>query len=115
MTAPRRWITHGLLTVGPLDGKTVVWSGDGHTFVGEVSPWVQGKPDGDWYGKRSGEDAGRFPTRHQALAHVVGGCPGCTCEPVPCATDESGDNCPVGEFCLYGCTEDLRDMRKETP
>ena len=79
---------HSLRVLGDPNGKAVVWSGDGGTFIGHISPWVLGQPDGDWYGKRSRQDAGRFSTRHAALAHVVGGCPDPETCPGGCPEDE---------------------------
>jgi hypothetical protein len=80
---------------------------DGTILAGRASPWVKDEPDGDWYARRTGKKALRLPGRHQALAHIVGGCPDCSCEPEKCRTDDSGDSCMGCGYCLDGCSADL--------
>lgn len=105
MTAPFR--TRGLDVVSLESRPGSLYAFDGTIKVGRVSPWVAGEPDGDWYARRTGRKAVRLPGRHQALAHVVGGCPDCLCEPGFCRT--GGLHCAEVDcpYCLNGCTASL--------
>jgi hypothetical protein len=102
MTTPFR--THGidLRTFERLPGS--VYAFDGTIQVGTAFPVVVAEPDGPWYGRRTGKSAVRFDTRHQALAHIVGGCPDCSCEPDRCVPGEVSDTCLDCTYCLKGCT-----------
>jgi hypothetical protein len=105
MTASFR--THGLdlRTFERLPGS--VYAFDGTVQVGTAFPVVIAEPDGSWYGRRTGKAAVRFAGRHLALAHIVGGCPDCSCEPGFCRT--GGLHCAeVGcGFCLNGCSANV--------
>jgi hypothetical protein len=98
MTASFR--THGLDIV-PLERHPgSLYAFDGTILIGRASPWGKGEPDGDWYARRTGKKAVRLPGQHQALAHIVGGCPDCRCDDNTCAVCVGGcpeDLCPVGE------------------
>ena len=111
MTATKRWTTHGL---DVFDWPDVVEVWRGCDRVGLAFPVVVARPEGPWFGKLRGQIAQRFPTRHTALAHVVGGCPECTCEPVACAEDDSGDSCLNCGACMNECPEDECSMLKES-
>jgi hypothetical protein len=111
MTDPFR--THGLDVVPLERHPESLYAFDGTILVGRASPWAAGEPDGDWYARRTGKKAGRFAGRHQALAHIVGGCPDCVCDPVLCAADDTGDSCLDCGYCLNGCSADECDMTKE--
>lgn len=92
-----------------------LWAYRGGRYAGSAFPVPAAEPDKDWFGRRQGETARRFPSRHAALAHVVGGCPECRCEPERCKADDSGTYCvEVGcGACLNGCPDDLCDMRED--
>ena len=97
--------THGLDIV-PLENLPgSLYAFDGTILRGTAFPVVIAEPDGDWYGRRTGKAAVRFGSRHEALAHIAGGCPDCSCEPAFCRT--GGLHCQeVGcKFCLNGCPE----------
>lgn len=47
----------------------------GLVLAGWASPRILFRPDGAWFGKRRGQDAVPCATRHEAVAHVLGGCP----------------------------------------
>lgn len=98
--------THGL-DIRALDRQHPgsLYAFDGTIQVGRVSPWVAGQPDGDWYARRTGKKAVRLPGRHQALAHIVRGCPDCLCTPELCVPGEAGDTCLDCPYCLNGCPE----------
>ncbi len=93
MTAPFR--THGLdlRTFARLPGS--VYAFDGTVQVGTAFPVVIAEPGGPWYGRRTGRAAVRFGSRHQALAHIVGGCPACRCDDKTCPA--CVDGCPTNE------------------
>jgi hypothetical protein len=110
VTAVRPWTTQGLDLFEDYRWITA-WRGTEH--VGQAFAVVVDEPDKHWFGKLRGQDAVRFETRHAALAHVVGGCPDCTCDPILCAEDDSGDSCIDCGACLHGCPEGLCDMTEE--
>jgi hypothetical protein len=89
-----RFRTHGL-DIRALDRQHPgsLYAFDGTILVGRASPWVKGEPGGDWYARRTGKKAVRLPSRHQALAHIVGGCPDCRCDDNSC------------QVCIDGCPE----------
>lgn len=95
-----RFRTHGidLRTFERLPGS--VYAFDGTVQVGTAFPVVVADPDGAWYGRRTGKAAVRFDGRHQALAHIVRGCPDCRCDDNTCGVCTGGcpeNLCPVGE------------------
>jgi hypothetical protein len=112
MTAAEPWTTHGVDLYD--DGLGGLKAYRGHEFVGAAFPSVVHEAAGSWFGRRRGETARRFDTRHAALAHLVGGCPDCTCDQALCESDETGDSCLDCGACLHGCPEDEHDMTKET-
>ena len=88
MTAPKRWTTHGL---DVLDWPETVEVWRGCDRVGLAFPVVVARPEGPWFGKLRGQIARRFPTRHTALAHVVGGCPDRETCPGGCPEDNQAE------------------------
>jgi hypothetical protein len=92
--------THGL-DICELDRhEGSLYAFDGTILIGRVSPWVKDQPDGDWYARRTGKRAVRAGGRHEALAHIVRGCPDCRCDDNTCPTCMDGcpeNLCPVGE------------------
>jgi hypothetical protein len=113
MTAAKPWTTHGIDLLE--DGRCGYYAYRGDEWIGHAFPRVYGVSSADrtWYVKRPGLTARRFATRHAALAHLVGGCPGCVCVPALCESDETGASCMDCVACLHGCPEDLCDMTKE--
>jgi hypothetical protein len=79
-------------------------------YIGTIFPQMVMADGGPWFARRRGETARKFDNRHAALAHVVGGCPECTCDSVLCATDDTGDSCLNCGACLHGCPDDVCDM-----
>jgi hypothetical protein len=94
----------------PSPTQTTVWLGDRH--IGTAFPLVVGDPGTDWIGRLRGHPGQRFGNEHRALAYVIGRCPECVCDPVLCASDDTGDSCLDCGPCLHGCPEGECDMRE---
>lgn len=95
--------THGIDLFERPNGD--VYGYRGSEFVGITFPVRVDSPDGEWFARTSGYPvATEVPSRHAGIAHVVGGCPDCVCEPVLCETDDTGDSCLSCGFCLNGCS-----------
>jgi hypothetical protein len=115
MTAAAPWTTHGLdLFEHEHPHEILAWRGT--ELVGYAFPAVVAEPGGTWFGRLRGRDAVPFPSRHAALAYVVGGCPECRCVPFLCESDDTGRYCiDVGcGACQNGCPDDVCEMTKET-
>lgn len=94
------------------NGRVDAWRGSdwaGYAFPADAV--IVGATD--WVARREHEDAVHVATRHSALAHILGGCPDCVCEPVLCRNDDTGRSCEAVNCgaCLHGCPEDECDMR----